>query len=111
MGSDSAGIDFALDICNQFNDNDCQRDWFSDESPQHQVYLDGYWVMKTEMTNAQFRAFVDGGGYTTQRYWTSEGWQWRSESSISQPSQAPSIASSLKSPKPMPSLPVNSLNP
>lgn len=85
MGSDSAEIDFALEICNQFRDNDCQRDWFADETPQHQVYLDGYWVMKTEVTNAHFRAFVDGEGYTTQRYWSSEGWNWRSDNSITQP--------------------------
>jgi formylglycine-generating enzyme required for sulfatase activity len=33
-----------------------------DENPQHTVYLDGYWIGQTEVTNAQFGEFIEAGG-------------------------------------------------
>ena len=35
----------------------------NDERPQHKVYLDDYYIDKTEVTNAMFDAFVDATGY------------------------------------------------
>jgi formylglycine-generating enzyme required for sulfatase activity len=32
-----------------------------DEHPQHQVTLDGYWIDRTEVTNAQYRRCVEAG--------------------------------------------------
>ena len=50
------------------------------EMPQHEVCLtSGYWIDKYEVTNAAFQAFVDAGGYTTEAYWSEEGWEWLSE--------------------------------
>ena len=34
-----------------------------DEQPQHGVYLDGYWIYKTEVTVGQFRKFSQATGY------------------------------------------------
>ncbi|MDX9911593.1 MAG: formylglycine-generating enzyme family protein [Phycisphaerales bacterium] len=36
-----------------------------DERPAHRVRTDGFWMDETEVTNAQFRAFVDATGYVT----------------------------------------------
>lgn len=36
-----------------------------DEAPPHRVRLDGFWIDATEVTNAQYRAFVDATGYVT----------------------------------------------
>lgn len=36
-----------------------------DEQPQHLVKLDGFWMDETEVTNAQFRKFVESTGYIT----------------------------------------------
>ena len=36
-----------------------------DEAPAHRVRVDGFWMDATEVTNAQFRAFVDASGYVT----------------------------------------------
>jgi len=36
-----------------------------DEGPSHRVRVEGFWMDLTEVTNAQFRAFVDETGYVT----------------------------------------------
>jgi formylglycine-generating enzyme len=36
-----------------------------DELPAHRVRVDGFWMDETEVTNAQFRAFVEATGYVT----------------------------------------------
>jgi formylglycine-generating enzyme required for sulfatase activity len=36
-----------------------------DERPSHRVRVDGFWIDRTEVTNAQFRAFVEATGYVT----------------------------------------------
>ena len=36
-----------------------------DEFPPHVVELDGFWMDPTEVTNQQFKAFVDATGYVT----------------------------------------------
>lgn len=55
MGSAQTEID-ALDFQTKSKD-------FSDESPQHVVRLDEYWMGKTEITIAQFSAFTKATGY------------------------------------------------
>ncbi len=36
-----------------------------DEKPAHRVRVDGFWMDQTEVTNAQFRTFVEATGYVT----------------------------------------------
>jgi formylglycine-generating enzyme len=36
-----------------------------DEKPAHRVRVDGFWMDASEVSNAQFRAFVDATGYVT----------------------------------------------
>jgi formylglycine-generating enzyme required for sulfatase activity len=44
---------------------------------QRQVCLTrDYWLDQYEVSNASYQRFVDAGGYQTQAYWSSEGWQW-----------------------------------
>jgi formylglycine-generating enzyme len=37
----------------------------SHEHPAHRVRVDGFWMDETDVTNAQFRAFVEATGYVT----------------------------------------------
>jgi formylglycine-generating enzyme len=36
-----------------------------EESPRHRVRVDGFWIDATEVTNAEFRRFVEATGYVT----------------------------------------------
>jgi formylglycine-generating enzyme required for sulfatase activity len=40
-------------------------DGMNDARPIHRVYVDGFWMDKTEVTNAQFEAFAKATGYVT----------------------------------------------
>jgi hypothetical protein len=43
---------------------DSELGW-PDERPAHRVRVDGFWMNQTEVTNAQFRAFVEATGHVT----------------------------------------------
>jgi formylglycine-generating enzyme required for sulfatase activity len=43
---------------------DSELGW-ADEKPPHRVRVDGFWIDTTEVTNAQFRGFVEATGYVT----------------------------------------------
>jgi formylglycine-generating enzyme required for sulfatase activity len=60
MGSTSADLEQILREC-----SNCLPDWFKDVSPQHKVYLDAFWIDKTEVTNAMFARFVAETSYQT----------------------------------------------
>src|SRR5947209_7660121 len=38
---------------------------YGDEQPRHKVYVDGFWMDRTELTNAQFAKFVEATEYLT----------------------------------------------
>lgn len=40
-------------------------DFYPDERPVHRVYVDGFWIDRHPVTNAQFRRFVKATGYVT----------------------------------------------
>ena len=40
-------------------------DPMNDARPIHRVHVDGFWMDATEITNAEFAAFVEAAGYVT----------------------------------------------
>jgi formylglycine-generating enzyme required for sulfatase activity len=50
---------------------------YDDEHPQHELHLPTFYIARYPITNAQYRPFVENGGYDEPRYWTEEGWAWR----------------------------------
>jgi ergothioneine biosynthesis protein EgtB len=56
---------------------------FDNETPRHQVYLRPFTLADRLITNAEWLAFIDEGGYDTASLWLSDGWsavkqgQWR----------------------------------
>jgi len=47
----------------------------TDEKPQHSVYLDGYWVYRTEVTVAQYKAYCASAGAAMPT--DTPGWGWQ----------------------------------
>jgi formylglycine-generating enzyme required for sulfatase activity len=45
-----------------------------DEQPQHTVTLPDYTIGKYPVTVAEFRAFIEAGGYREPRWWSEAGW-------------------------------------
>jgi formylglycine-generating enzyme required for sulfatase activity len=48
---------------------DSDPDAFPGEGPQHTVYLDAFWIDRTEVTNAQYRKCVEAGGCEEPKCW------------------------------------------
>ena len=46
------------------------NDGDDDEKPVHTVYVDAFYMDKYEVTNAQYRKFIDATGYRAPRYWS-----------------------------------------
>ena len=47
---------------------------FDNEGPRHRVYLQPYRLASRSVTNGEFVAFIDAGGYDRPEYWLSDGW-------------------------------------
>ena len=37
------------------------------------------------MTNGQYQAFIDHGGYSDRRWWSDGGWQWLRKEKVTEP--------------------------
>ena len=46
-----------------------KREWFKDEQPQCRVSLPGYWIGRTDVTNAQYLRFVRPTGHPAPDHW------------------------------------------
>ena len=54
--------------------------WYGDDRSEklREVELKhGYAIGRYAVTNAEYRRFVDAGGYAERCWWTDEGWEWR----------------------------------
>ncbi|UCE17591.1 MAG: formylglycine-generating enzyme family protein [Gemmatimonadota bacterium] len=58
-------------------DGDLALHVFRNERPRHTVYLDGYWIDRTEVTVAMFRRFTEATGYMTTAERDGWGKPWR----------------------------------
>ncbi len=58
MGLDG---DIALSLCLEGSVSTCSRERFYNLEPVHSVYLDAYWIDKTEITNEMFAICVEDG--------------------------------------------------
>jgi formylglycine-generating enzyme required for sulfatase activity len=67
MGSTEAQFQEAVSQCvdDGYNRNDCEA-LFGVEKPVHTVTLDGFWIDRYEVTNAQYAAFLNDQGNQTE---------------------------------------------
>jgi len=63
-----------------------ERAWvYDNERPRYDVELAPFRIDRTPVTNRQYRAFVEDGGYDDARLWTAGGWEWRQETGAGAP--------------------------
>ena len=49
---------------------------FDNEKWAHGVDVKAFRIARTAVTNGEFLAFVEDGGYRKAQYWSAEGWRW-----------------------------------
>lgn len=55
------------------------------ERPGHTVDVESFRIGRVPVTNAQWRDFIDDGGYRTPRWWSERGWAHREEAGLVAP--------------------------
>jgi iron(II)-dependent oxidoreductase len=58
---------------------------YDNERPAHVVDVPSFHIDALPVTNGQYRAFMDDGGYADPHWWEPEGWEWREESGATAP--------------------------
>lgn len=58
---------------------------FDNELNLHKVYLQKASICSVLVTNAEYKAFVEQGGYHNFNYWHAEGWDWVKNHQIESP--------------------------
>lgn len=58
---------------------------FDNESPQHQVFLNGFEIASRAVTVGEYLEFMNDRGYEQWKYWLHEGWLWIREHDIQSP--------------------------
>ena len=58
---------------------------YDNERPQHEVEVQGFMIGRGPVTNHDWLAFVEDGGYARRDWWSEEGWAWRNAEQIERP--------------------------
>src|SRR5690606_9123159 len=58
---------------------------FDNELCRHQVYLEEAEISRSLVTNGEYLAFMQDGGYEDFRHWHAEGWEWVKSSGAKSP--------------------------
>ena len=66
---------------------------YDNERPRHRTEVPGFLIGRTQITNATYLTFVEGGGYERREWWSDEGWAWKEQYDITRPgSWTPDLA-------------------
>lgn len=62
------------------------RAWaYDNERARHTVRIPPFWIDVNPVTNGEFEAFVEEGGYSKREYWSDPGWEWLKSSAAAAP--------------------------
>jgi iron(II)-dependent oxidoreductase len=60
-------------------------DAMDNERPAHAISLDAFAIGRHPVTQAQFAAFIEDGGYRRRALWSDAGWAWRAHEAVERP--------------------------
>jgi len=63
----------------------CDGFCFDHETPRHRQFVEAFSLASRLVTNGEFVAFIEAGGYRNPALWLSEGWDWICTNRLSQP--------------------------
>jgi iron(II)-dependent oxidoreductase len=58
---------------------------FDNEKWAHEVQLCPFRISRTPVTNAEYAAFVEAGGYSRREWWSDDGWAWKLRENLPAP--------------------------
>lgn len=58
---------------------------FDNEKWAHPVKVAPFRIARAPVTNGEYAAFVEAGGYRTERYWSPAAWRWLREAGLEHP--------------------------
>lgn len=58
---------------------------YDNEEPQHKTYIHPFTVSENTVTNGEYLQFINEDGYSTPRYWLSQGWDWLTNEQVQYP--------------------------
>jgi len=58
---------------------------YDNERPAHPVELAPFWIDAHPVTNGEYLAYIEDGGYDRADHWAKEGWAWRQSAQITAP--------------------------
>ncbi|MGZ3254151.1 MAG: ergothioneine biosynthesis protein EgtB [Burkholderiaceae bacterium] len=58
---------------------------FDNEKPRHRQFVEQFSLASRLVTNGEYLAFIDAGGYGNPAFWLSEGWDWVQVNQLKQP--------------------------
>ena len=58
---------------------------YDNERPRHEVEVPAFAIDRLPVTNGDYLAFAEDGGYERRELWTEQGWAWRRETSAERP--------------------------
>jgi iron(II)-dependent oxidoreductase len=61
---------------------------FDNEKWAHEADIKPFRIARAPVTNGEYVAFVEDGGYRREHYWSAAGWRWRNSRGAPQPEQA-----------------------
>ena len=66
--------DYVLVPAGEFQMGDNFGEGAQDEQPVHTVFLSEYHIGRYQVTNGEYKKFIDDGGYSVERYWSNGGY-------------------------------------
>ncbi|HZL54514.1 MAG TPA: ergothioneine biosynthesis protein EgtB [Solirubrobacteraceae bacterium] len=58
---------------------------YDNELPRHSVEVEAFSIGRVPVTNSDWLAFIDDGGYRRRQWWSPAGWDWRVTEQVERP--------------------------